>query len=191
MPADQAPTQTRPSREVLVRRAEWLAGLPNVLTRSDKYAGIPLTVRLDDGTIGYCMRPGRDDDCFRAAIATVLQVPIEDVPDPQFDRRLEDGWDVDSITEATWAALIDWLSCRHLRVILHTEPPMRRKRWIGVVPDRGGRPFRNHSLVMTRGEILFDPAANCWHLRDGCGPGSRFQRNQVTWGISFQRAETA
>ena len=50
------------------------------------------TKRLADGTIGYFTRPPRQDDCFAAALATVLRVPIAEVPDPRIDERLARGW---------------------------------------------------------------------------------------------------
>jgi len=44
-------------------------------------------VRLGEGELGYCMNPARLDDCLRPCIATVLQVPVEQVPDPRLDDR--------------------------------------------------------------------------------------------------------
>lgn len=41
-----------------------------------------LTTTLKDGTMGFYSRPDRPDDCFAAALATCLQVPIWEVPDP-------------------------------------------------------------------------------------------------------------
>lgn len=43
--------------------------------------GRPLTVYLPDGRVAFYQR--RPDDCMRAAVATLLQVHIVDVPDPR------------------------------------------------------------------------------------------------------------
>jgi hypothetical protein len=46
---------------------------------------------LRDGTLGYLARAGPEDGCFASALATCLQVPIGDVPDPRLDERLAAG----------------------------------------------------------------------------------------------------
>jgi hypothetical protein len=58
-----------------------------------------ITKTLADGSIGYAARPRwlggrwfpREDDCFASALATVLQVPIDELPDPRIDERLAAG----------------------------------------------------------------------------------------------------
>ena len=54
--------------------------------RSSRSRG-SLVTRLNDGEIGY--QADGPDDCFRAAVATVTQVPIEQVPDPRLLDRTQ------------------------------------------------------------------------------------------------------
>ena len=143
----------------------------------------PLLLR--DGTIGYHVRPLRDDDCFAAAVATVLQVPIDEVPDPRVDKRRRAGEAIDEIARTFW---LDWnrrLSERGLRMTAHPTPPTKRRRWIGIVPFLGA--FQDHCLVMTRDGLLFDPvppvAVNGRLVR-------RFNPADVRSGLTFERVNT-
>lgn len=144
----------------------------------------PATMRLADGTLGYYVRWPRKDDCFAAAIATCLQVPIEEVPDPRLDERVAAGEPVVEIDDSVWDDLYAWLDIRGLRMILHHKVPAARRRWIGVIPIPGA--FMSHCLVMTRREVLFDPAripplslaAISW----------RFRARDIRYGLSFQTA---
>jgi len=114
-------------------------------------------VRLADGTSGYYARRGRGDDCFAAALATCLQVPIGQVPDPRIDERLAAGESADEIEASAWQALGEWLEARGFRMVEHAEPASDRERWIGVVPFPGN--FNAHCLVMARGKVLSSRAA--------------------------------
>lgn len=147
----------------------------------------PATVRLADGTVGYCVRAPRKDDCFAAALATVLQVPIGDVPDPRLDDRVAAGETVEEIDRSAWSELNEWLYGRGLRMTLHTELPPRRRRWMGVVPMAGD--FQDHSLVFDRREVLFDPAI--WQPVSGGEPIAdtrvcEYGFDDVTIGYSFR-----
>ncbi len=42
---------------------------------------------LRDGSIGYFQR--RTDDCMQASVASVSQIPMDQVPDPRIDQQLE------------------------------------------------------------------------------------------------------
>lgn len=151
-----------------------------------------MTVRLRDGTVGYCVRAPRKDDCFAAALATVLQVPIGEVPDPRLDDRLAAGETVEEIDRSAWSELNRWLHRRRLRMTLHTELPPRRRRWMGVVPMAGD--FQDHCLVFDRREVLFDPAI--WvPAVDGSEPVAdprvyEFGFDDVTLGYSFRSTKT-
>jgi hypothetical protein len=127
------------------------------------------TMALADGTVGYFVRPGRGDDCWAAAVATTLQVPIEDVPDARAHERRGAGDDPEEITRSFVEDFDAWLGARGLHMVTHRQVPARRSRWIGVVPRylikvgpsllpaRPGWRFHNHCMVMSRGEVLFDP----------------------------------
>jgi hypothetical protein len=150
------------------------------------FADFSKPVRLRDGSLGYPVRAPRSDDCFAAAIATCLQVPIEQVPDPRLDERLTAGDAVDEINRAAEQELMTWLANRGVRRLLHRTVPVARKRWIGVVPMPGT--FNDHCLVMSGGEILFDPVDP---RRSGELDGRRlraFQAGDVKYGFSFRQS---
>jgi hypothetical protein len=92
------------------------------------------TTVLEDGTTGYGMLPTRWDDCFRAAIATTLQIAPVDIPDPHIDQRLRHGHDPESIRSHAWAQLLAWLAGRGLCLRHHANVPVAHERWIGVCP---------------------------------------------------------
>jgi hypothetical protein len=135
------------------------------------------TTRLRDGTTGYYMRQG--DDCWPAAIATVLQVPLEQVPDLRLDERVRSGEDPEEVSLSSWDTIEDWLRGRGLRMVVHRIVPAPRRRWIGVVPVQGD--FQSHCLVMAGRELLFDPAEARW------GTGGCYQAKHVGFGFSFAR----
>jgi hypothetical protein len=135
-------------------------------------------VLLRDGTVGYYMRFPRFDDCWAAAVATCLQVPLKDVPDPCLDERLFAGEDPDEIERSAWREMHDWLADRRLRMIVHRKVPAPRRRWVGVVPVAHER-FGDHCLVMSRSEVLFDPISNM-------GMFKRFDASAIRWGFSFR-----
>jgi hypothetical protein len=146
--------------------------------------------RLPDGTLGYFGRDLRQDDCFAAAAATVLQVPVDRVPDIRLDEQLAAGRDPEQINRDAWASWKDWLARRTLRLVVHHGVPAARRRWIGVIrlpkPDA---PFNDHCVVMTRDRILFDPADFAAHIFDE--PDSslvvrRWRPEHVAYGLSFQ-----
>ena len=142
-------------------------------------------VQLDNGDTGYCAHPRRWDDCFRAAIATATQIPIELVPDPQLHRRLRAGQTADEINEESWQAISRWLHRRGLQLVLHDTVPVDRERWIGVCrwPDHPTNPFADHCLVMSYDRIIFDPARSAV-----APPGKRLRTwrgDEVTYGLSF------
>lgn len=157
-------------------------------------------VRLGENEVGYCMDPERTDDCLRPAVATALQVPVEQVPDPRLDQRLARGDDPEEIGRDTWVRLMEWLDRRGLQLSIHRDVPVARERWIGVCPGGvptenqvalarlmgfqfRGNPFADHCLVMSHDEILFDPAIS---LRLPRGVRTRAWRpSQVAYGLTF------
>jgi hypothetical protein len=135
-------------------------------------------VPLADGSLGY--RTRRDDDCFAAALATCLQIPIEQVPDPQIDRRLAVGESAAEIVDSMNEELRSWLADRGLAMVTHHKVPPPRRRWIGIVPIRGD--FQDHCLVFDRDQLLFEPA--------GWRAAVPLRLRHVAWGISFQSIRT-
>lgn len=136
---------------------------------------------LVDGTVGYFVRAPRTDDCFAAAVATALQVPIDEVPDPRIDERLAAGAAPDEIDRSAQEEMKRWLWARGLRMVGHRKLPTGLRRWIGIVQMPGA--FNSHSLVMSRHEILFDPTLFHW---PDMPPVQQCGFEQVTSGLSFQ-----
>jgi hypothetical protein len=150
------------------------------------------TVRLEDGTTGWCMSPVRMDDCLRPSIATVLQVPVEQVPDPQLDERLARGEAPEQINRAGWDRLEGWLAGRGLRLAVHhDELPVARDRWIGVVrgqaPVGDELPFMDHCLVMSRRRVLLNPMVSIPPPSGMRAPV--YALEHVGYGITFEKRE--
>jgi hypothetical protein len=95
-----------PLAQQLVEAAR--ATLPG--SQPQPHAAPPREKLLDDGTRGYFVRAPRTDDCQAAAIATVLQVPIETVPDLRIDERLAAGGSPESIERSAVRELRAWLA---------------------------------------------------------------------------------
>jgi hypothetical protein len=140
------------------------------------------TVRLPDGTVGYCVRAPRTDDCWAAAVATVLQVPIQDVPDAQLDHRLRAGEKPETIDRDARAKMSQWLQGRGIRMVEHAQVPVAIPRWIGVVPLRGW--FNDHCLVMSESNVLFDPTVDV-SVAFGGARVRLFRAQDVASGFSF------
>jgi hypothetical protein len=166
------------------RQVEMLRALPpggaEMVFRSLRRRFAQATTQLRDGTTGYYERGARTDDCWAAAVATCLQVPIGEVPDPQLDRRLQAGEKPDEIDRSARHEFARWLAARSLRMTVHRTLPVRRRRWIGIVTFPGD--FTDHSLVMTGGEILFDPVDRAQHSRQV----RTFTPSDMSLGYSFR-----
>jgi len=135
----------------------------------------PRTKRLADGSTGYFIPLPRLDACWAAAVATCLQVPIEELPDSRIDERLQAGWDPEAINADHWSQWGHWLEGHGLRIVEHAPLPLRR--WVGIVPEPGV--FHNHALVMAGERILFDPVGALGY------PFKRWPASRVRWGYSF------
>ena len=143
---------------------------------------------LRDGTIGWYVRVPRADDCWCAAVSSCLQVPIDEIPDPEIDRRLAAGDSPRQINRDAWFEFLSWLSQRGLRMIVHRKVPARRARWLGIVEQPDGI-FQDHTLLMSYGELLFDPAVDAAEVFGGRPDRRlvrRFHPKNVTYGLSFQ-----
>jgi hypothetical protein len=148
--------------------------------------------------IGYGMDPYRTDDCFQAAIATCTQIPIEQVPDLQLDKRLSEGTSPEEISRASWDRIDWWAVKRRLRLTYFDHVPVPRERWIGVIEYRGPVPtehhasggnhgFTDHCLVMCHDRLVFDPSCS---VRVPAGMRLLcFDPKDITYGISFDKEE--
>jgi hypothetical protein len=154
-----------------------------------------LTVELSDGSVGYLVRAPRRDDCFAAALATVLQVPIDEVPDSRLHERARAGEDREEIRRSAARALADWLSGRGLRAIIHRRVPAARARWIGVgtharlgVPlhgdepgPRSPRPDQGSAVCRAGQDPARVAAGGAWSdSSPHVGPGGRRVRPQLS-----------
>jgi hypothetical protein len=147
--------------------------------------GRPLTIQLKNGRIAYYQR--REDDCQRAAVATLAQAHISEVPDPEIDRRLAAGEDPARIARDANAALQAWAAQYGLRIVQHADPPVDREAWIGIVPALDGGRFGSHTVVMSHDRLVFDPAAN-WPVPPGCKVASP---SPIVAGVTLDRVEDA
>jgi hypothetical protein len=154
-------------------------------------------VHSSDGAVSCRVRSTRRDECWQIAVATVLEVPVDDVPDWRLDERRRAGEDPKEISRLAWEEMRTWLAARGLRVVTHRKVPVARERWIGVVPMRGR--FNDHSMAMSWGDILFDPSVTfelvgmakiltAEQLAIVQKPRVRLWRPEdVRWGFSFQK----
>jgi hypothetical protein len=138
---------------------------------------VQLAFRTGPSAISW--RWPRGDDCWAAAVATCLQVPIDEVPDPRIDARLAQGATPAEIDTSAQQEMKRWLKSRGLRMVFHREVPPDLPRWLGVVPLAGE--FNSHSMVMSHDKVLFDPVDEEAHER----PVRTFPPDAVAWGVSF------
>ncbi len=172
------------------------------------------TRELGNGEIGYCMPRYRADDCLRPAIATMLQIPPAEIPDPRIDERLAAGDTAEDICRDAWAGITSWLAERDLQLVFQ-EPFPDRERWIGVVrvpgiteatsqPDRPADEllarfdafiirdrhlaFYDHCLVMRHDRCHFDPAVG---LSVPAGHQLRtYDPSEIAYAITIEPKET-
>jgi hypothetical protein len=136
------------------------------------------------------MDPYRTDDCMSAAIATVLQHPIEQVPDFRLDERVKAGETAGDINRASWERIARWAAGLGLTLAIHEkgDVPLDRARWIGVCPDPEGlRTLGDHCLVMSFDRLVFDPSVS---VKCPAGTEHRWwDPSQIDYGISFEPTE--
>jgi hypothetical protein len=182
----QRDADAKPSRRVALDDSPSPYGpLDLIAARTRVWDGIDVhpIIELRDGTTGYGSDPARPDDCFRPAIATLTQIPIEEVPDPRLDQRLVVGEDPDVVNREAWEELIRWAAGRGLRINLHDDVPLKRNRWIGMVETGAPCEFATHCLVLAHGELLFDPG-----ISSRPPPGYRqatYTPDDVSLGVTF------
>lgn len=166
------------------------------------------TVTLTEpGEVGYCME--RTDQCLQAAIATAIQVPIEQLPDLRLDQRVVRGEPTDEVNRTSWARMGAWLAKRGLALQFHEQVPVHRHRWVGVITAgplgdedidylvnllgvtreviEGREYFNDHCLVMSYDRLVFDPSIG---ITPPPGLAVReWDPDEITYGISFDKKE--
>src|SRR5690348_12893106 len=93
--------------------------------------GVSWLTHFPNGEVGFHMPRERLDCCLQAAIATVLQVSIDEVPDAQLSERIAAGEDPEAIARDACEQLERWARGRGLRILVHRKFPVPRRRWIG------------------------------------------------------------
>lgn len=110
---------------------------------------------LRDGTIGYFQR--RSDDCLQAALATLTQCPMDQVPDLHLDKQERAGRDPEQIAQYVAWRMGAWARDHGVIITAHATLPTTSKRWIGVSWG-GGETGDDHCLVLNRKDVLWDPS---------------------------------
>lgn len=119
-----------------------------------------LSVALPDGRTGWAQRNnGPVGGCFQAALATYLQIPLDEIEFTNIDE------------------LASWALKRELMVVQRTEPPADGSLWVGVTPpllegdaaeacraETGCDP--RHCFVGVEDRLYFDPQSG-WVLPAG------------------------
>jgi hypothetical protein len=89
--------------------------------------------------------PEERGDCWPACLASLLEVPLEDVPIPHDDRH---WWDVTQ----------EALAPHGYEAVHMDEKYWPAGYWIAAVPSRNLGPGVKHVVVMRGGEVAHDPA---------------------------------
>lgn len=138
---------------------------------------------LPDGTVGYVQR--RADDCLQAAVATLLQVPVHEVPDAQISRRIREGDDPEGVFMDTAVELDRWAAGAGGRFMVHPARLPRRGRWIGVVPAPAGDvdvSAIDHCVVLDGRDVVWETAKPLGLLTHEWGHTA----GDVEYGITFE-----
>jgi hypothetical protein len=140
--------------------------------------------RLRDGTFGYLQR--RLDDCLQAAVASLLEVPMHEVPDLNLHKQiLSGGCDQKDVLRAANERMDRWIAQSGLTVNCHAAPPISG-RWIGVVLGSDSDVANgDHCLLMSGRDCLFDPAE--YVPPSGDRPASLLGIEDVDYAITIER----
>lgn len=137
--------------------------------------------RLRDGTLGYSQR--RTDDCLQAAIASLLQIPMCQVPDLRIDRQLASGLEPDEMERNIAQTMRRWTTERGLTVLLHPTMPTSARRWIGVTRVEDDL-YSDHCLLMSGRDCLFDPYQP---IPDNDDPWGSHEFGDLDYGITIEK----
>jgi hypothetical protein len=138
----------------------------------------------DGDEVGYGMRVAKWDDCFAVCVATVTQVDIGQVPNLDIARRIAAGEDPERVSEESWERMDRWAERRALRLTVHEDVPVDRRRWVAVCADPANVSAGNpHCLVASYARVIWDPSITCRHP-DGLRP-HQFGADAVAYGLSL------
>jgi hypothetical protein len=128
-------------------------------------------------------RQKRGDDCLRACLAGLLEIPMRVLPDPPAST---------TDNEVFWSIFMDWLEARGMEMVFHdgdvapeTDEPSTPSlpeccRWIAAVPSLT---FHNKKHV-----VLME---NCDLIHDPCRGKQRIRRpRKIFYGITVERLPT-
>jgi hypothetical protein len=110
--------------------------------------------RLRDGTLGYLQRDVAD--CLRAALASLLQIPMPNVPEMPTNKLLSGEMDAEEFERVAARRLDRWTAERGLTARFHASP-RTSGRWIGVLLSEEWSVLNDHCLLMSGRDCLFDP----------------------------------
>jgi hypothetical protein len=143
---------------------------------------------LSDGTLGYFQR--RVDDCLQASVATLVQLPMCDIPDIHLDRQIREGKDLAAIQQNLTRDYEDWSQRHGYTITTHTSPTRTAERWIGVIET--GIEWNDHCLVMSKSECIWDvlrmfPPRK--HERMMHATESNFTEDDIDYSITIERTQ--
>ena len=132
--------------------------------RADRDRARGEAVPLADGTVGFLSPEDRDDDCYREVVATVLQIPLGELPDARLDERVREGEEPSRVDQIAKRSMRAFLEERGLREVIHPVGALPcHGRWVGIGEEPGW--FKSHALAMGGRGVLFDPARAAVHIR--------------------------
>lgn len=133
----------------LIREIRMLARQQRVKGTHDWFCA-PLR---DGHTVGYFQR--RTDDCLQAALASLLQMPPNLVPDLALHDMIASGVSSEEIERTADKLLDEWQQRSGLAMRLRAVLPATGW-WIGVTYS--GQCYSDHCLLMRGREVMFDPS---------------------------------
>src|SRR4051794_26921912 len=99
----------------------------------DEITGQTIVSRLENRRLGGAQTT--EDNCMAAAVATLLQVPLDTVPDAHYDEQIAAGAQHGVVVSQALADMGAWAAGRGLRMRFHHPPPVELDWWLGVCPD--------------------------------------------------------
>jgi hypothetical protein len=118
-----------------------LVQLGSAVARITASAPCLTAVVLDAGLTTACGR-----------VATLLDIPLEDVPDPQIDACLAAGMSPEDVNQHSKAELNAYLLGHGYRLTFHKRAPVHRDALDRDLP--GSWAVRDHTVVMSYGQIV-------------------------------------
>jgi len=115
------------------------------------------------------LTPAEGGNCYAACIASILECPLDEVPQLRPGQALEDAeWG------RYYATLREWLAARHLCLLHFSAEGDWKPEGYAILAAKSVRfPEFEHAVVALNGEIVWDP-----HPERASGVGA-----PVTWEI--------